>query len=138
MTSSRAARIETLRAASARKRQETEAKVRRALMTMTARGVAVDFGSVAEHAGVSTAYLYKHHSLRVEIAGLRKPPPARVEARAAAVKSRDASSQVKLSVAVSALRELRKENDALRSENARLLGELAAARAMSRRPRLSE
>lgn len=130
MTPSRITRTENLRAASARRSRETEAKVRRALMSMTAKGVAIDFASVAAHAGVSSAYLYKHQALRAEIAAIRTQPPARIEPRAAAARSREASAQVKLTVAVAALRELRLENDALRAENARLLGELSAAQAL--------
>lgn len=132
MNSRRDERVETLRAATARKQEDAEAKVRRALMSMRARGTVIDFKTVATEAGVSSSYLYKHQTLRAEIASLRTPPPPRVEQPAAAARSKEASNAVKLAVAISALSELRREVAVLREENARLQGDLAALRASRR------
>lgn len=122
-------RVAVLRAAATAKREGAEARARRALMVMTAKGASIDFASVAMEAGVSTSFLYKHESLRTEIAGRRTPPPSRVEVTSPTSSSREASNAVKLAVATSALQALRREIKVLREENARLQGDLRSLRA---------
>lgn len=105
-------------------------------MAMKARGAVIDFSTVAVEAGVSASFLYRHPALRADIAGLRKQPPPRIEPGTASARSKEASNAVKLAVATEALRQLRAENELLRTENSRLQGELQALRRAIRQPPL--
>lgn len=122
------ARTRTLNEASTRKSEDAQAKARRGIMALVARGAAIDFPAVASESGVSPSFLYKNPEIRAEIVSRRTPPPPRIESRSRIARSKEASNAVKLAVASSALRELRDENMALRSENSRLQGEIQALR----------
>ena len=134
--STREQRTQTLLATSTLKSEIAEAKARRAIIAMTARGAAIDFPAVATEAGVSPSFLYKNPRLRAEIVSKRNPPPPRIETRSSIARSKDASNAVKLAVASNALRELRDENAALRAENARLQGEVQTLRRSLRTTKL--
>lgn len=76
-----------LRAAAARRSQESAERVRHALVAMTKARTPISFSSVARHAGVSTDFLYHHEELRTKIEVLRRAPsqptPATVPANQA-------------------------------------------------------
>lgn len=115
---------EHLRAAAARRRSEAEARAVRALTAMSRSGEAVTFVAVARKAAVSTDFLYRHATLRLRVADLRRASSGRatkhVPASEAAVS--DTSSAVR-SLAVQ-LKELRGRH---REEVAGLQKALAAA-----------
>lgn len=132
MSANRQQRTEQLRSASARKSEEAQAKARRAIVSLENTGRPVNFNTVAAAAGVSKNFLYENSEIRRRIVDLRRAPVRRTESSPAAARSHEASTAVKLSVAVAALQGLRKENQQLRDENARLQGELLAERRRSR------
>jgi hypothetical protein len=122
MSDTRDARIAQLRDAAVRKREDATAKASRAIIALENRGRAVNFTTVASEAGVSKDFLYKNEALRSTIMGKRGPStgsPSRSRSPSPA-----SSDAVKLRVATDALKRLRAENDALRTESARLRGDL--------------
>jgi hypothetical protein len=115
---------EHLRAAAARRRSEAEARAVRALTAMSRNGDAVTFVAVARKAAVSTDFLYRHATLRVRVADLRRASSGRATGQvpAPAAGASDTSSAVR-SLAVQ-LKELRARH---REEVAGLQKALAAA-----------
>lgn len=121
----REARIDQLKAAAQRKREDAIARACRAIVALENRGRPINFTSVAVEAGVSKDFLYKNEPLRRAIAFKRGPAQATINPAREAPGS---SAAVKLQVATDALRKLRAENATLRTENARLRGDLQALR----------
>lgn len=123
----REARTSTLRAAATRKSEDAQARARRALLALANRGEPINFRSVAEEGNVSKGFLYGHPELRRQITERRRQPPPRIEPNQRAPASKEASAVVKLAVAADVIRQLRAENEQLRTENATLRGDLLAA-----------
>lgn len=132
MTSDRDARINNLRAATARKSADAEARARRAIIALENTGRPINFNTVAAEGKVSKDFLYRNVDLRRRIIDRRRSPATSASASPAAVRSHEASAAVKLSVATAALQALRHENQQLREENARLQGDLLAERRLAR------
>lgn len=125
MSSSREVRISQLKAAASRKREDAIARANRALVSLESRGRPINFTSVSLEAAVSKDFLYKNQALRRII--VSKRGPGRPALSATSTSGANASA-VKLTVATEALRQLRRENQALAAENARLRGDLQALR----------
>ena len=115
---------EHLREAAARRRLEAEARATRALAAMSRSGEAVSFVAVARKAAVSTDFLYRHPTLRAQVADLRRATSGRASqgSPAPAPVTPDTSSAVRSLAAQ--LKELRARH---RHEVAHLQKALAAA-----------
>jgi hypothetical protein len=125
VSSNREVRISQLKAAASRKREDAIARANRALVSLESRGRPINFTSVSLEAAVSKDFLYKNQALRRIIVLKRGPGRPALSA----IRSSGANaSAVKLTVATEALRQLRRENQALAAENARLRGDLQALR----------
>ncbi|MFE7935533.1 DUF6262 family protein [Streptomyces sp. NPDC057456] len=113
----------------ARRRSEyTRAKAVQALRSLDAAGEPVTFEIVAKRAGVSRSWLYAQPDLRAEIERLRaahrREPSSPVPARQ---RTSDASLLRRLEAANARIRRLTEENQQLREQLARALGEQRAA-----------
>ncbi|MGW6790760.1 DUF6262 family protein [Streptomyces chartreusis] len=113
----------------ARRRSEyTRAKAVQALRSLDAVGAPVTFETVAKRAGVSRSWLYAQPDLRAEIERLRaahrretrSPVPARQRAS-------DASLLRRLQAANARIRRLTEENQQIREQLARALGQQRTA-----------
>lgn len=111
-------------AAAQRRSQYTRARAIQALRELDAAGKPVTFDTVAKRAAVSRSWLYTQADLRAEIERLRalrhrapdSPLPARQRAS-------DTSLRRRLEVANHHIRQLTEENQRLRDQLARALGE---------------
>lgn len=121
----------------ARQRSEyTRAKAVQALRTLDAAGDPVTFEAVARQAGVSRSWLYTQPDLRTEIDQLRtarrRAPNSTIPARQ---RSSDASLLRRLETANDRIRRLTEENQQLRDQLARALGEQRATSTSTGKPR---
>jgi hypothetical protein len=120
-------------AAAQRRREYTRAKAVHAIRSLDAQGQSVTFQSVARHAGVSRSWLYAQPDLRAEIDRLRathrRAPTSPVPARQ---RASDASLQRRLQAAQLRIRHLAEENQQLRDQLARALGQQRADRTVIR------
>ncbi len=114
--------------AAARNRHElTRAKAIRSLRELDRAGTPITFEAVARHAGVSRSWLYTEPDLRGEIERLREAtgraptPPV-----PAAQRSSDASLLRRLHAAQERNRQLNEDNQRLRRQLARALGDQRA------------
>jgi hypothetical protein len=112
-------------AAAARQRHElTRSKAIQALRELDRVGTAVNFESVARHAGVSRSWLYSQPDIRTEIRRLRRAtrrsptPPIPADQRTS-----DASLLTRLESAQERNRTLTAENQRLRRQLAHALGD---------------
>jgi hypothetical protein len=111
-------------AAAQRRRELTRAKAIRALRELDHAGTPVTFEAVARAAGVSRSWLYGQPDLRAEIQRLREStrrastPPVPVRQRAS-----DASLLARLQASLEKNRKLAEENQRLRRQLARALGD---------------
>ncbi|MEU6201402.1 DUF6262 family protein [Streptomyces sp. NPDC047061] len=113
----------------ARRRSEyTRAKAVQALRSLDAAGEPVTFETVAKRAGVSRSWLYAQSDLRAEIERLRavqgRDPASPIPARQ---RTSDASLLRRLEAANARIRRLTEENQRLREQLARALGEQRTA-----------
>jgi hypothetical protein len=115
---------EHLRAAAARRRSEAEARAVRALTAMSRDGEAVTFVAVARRAAVSTDFLYRHTTLRVRVADLRRASSARAAEHAPAPEEGASGTSSAVRSLAAQLKELRARH---REEVAGLQKALAAA-----------
>ena len=108
---------------SQKKQQETAQKVDKAIQELTKLKGKINFNSVAEEAGVSKAYLYKHPEIRERIDMLRKqqeglPSPGQVKREMT-----DASKDVLIAAKNKHIKELQDENKRLKDILKRRYGE---------------
>jgi Family of unknown function (DUF6262) len=124
-----------LRAAAARRREQTLQQARDALRQLEADGRPVTFDLVACTAGVSRAWLYTEPAIRDAIRRLRAAQrPASSSAVPASQRAGDASLLRRLEAAHARNRELATEIRQLREQLARAHGQLRAARLTSAPP----
>jgi hypothetical protein len=121
----------------ARRRSEyTRAKAVQALRSLDAAGEPVTFEHVAKRAAVSRSWLYAQPDLRAEIERLRavqgRDPASPIPARQ---RTSDASLLRRLEAANARIRRLTEENQQLREQLARALGEQRAATTRTSPPR---
>jgi hypothetical protein len=122
-------RNEVLRAAAQAKHTTATKRAEGALRTLIKTGAQINFRTVANTAGVSVDFLYRHPQLRARIEHLRSrqqqpPPPAAVPAP-----QRDQDNDRGVLVALTArLREARGEIAELKTQLAAAHGELLALR----------
>lgn len=117
-----------LHEAARRRSERTRAKAIEALRRLDHAGNPITFEAVARAAGVSRSWLYDQADLREEIQRIRevinRPKSARVPARQ---RSSDASLIARLQIALEKNRKLTEENQRLRRQLARALGDQRAA-----------
>jgi hypothetical protein len=115
-------------AAASRRHELAPSKAIRAVRELDAAGTAVTFESVARVAGVSRSWLYTQPDIRGEVLRLRdlgrRAPGTPVPARH---RSSDASLLRRLEATTARNRELAQDNQRLRHQLARALGQLRAA-----------
>lgn len=114
---------------SAQRRHElTRAKTLKALRDLDTAGAPVTFESVARHASVSRSWLYTQPDIRAEIERLRsldrRTPQPKTPARQ---RGTEASLARRLEIALARNRDLTNDNQRLRRQLARTLGQLRAA-----------
>jgi Family of unknown function (DUF6262) len=115
-------------AAASRRHELARSKAIRAIRELDAAGATVTFESVARAAGVSRSWLYTQPDIRDEVLRLRdlgrRAPWTSVPAHH---RSSDASLLRRLEAVTARNRELAQDNQRLRHQLARALGELRAA-----------
>src|SRR5665811_27684 len=111
-------------------RDSTRSKAIQALRTLDAAGEPITFEKVAKHADVSRSWLYAQTDLRAEIEQLRaagqRAPASPVPARQ---RASDTSLLRRLEAANARIARLAQENQQLRDQLARALGERRATAA---------
>lgn len=117
-------------AAAARRHELTRAKAVRAVRELDQAGTPITFEVVARAAGVSRSWLYAEADLRSEIERLRDatrrtPPPSPSIPRTQ--RASDTSLRTRLEVALRRNQELTQENQRLRRQLARALGDQRTA-----------
>ena len=123
----REARRLRLAAVAAKRASDTEARARRALMTLRQRGEAITFAAVAQAACVSESYLYAHGDLAPEIRRLRGAVVSR-RGKATVDQATAESLRTKLHVVTARVVELEEELAQAKIENQALLSELVELR----------
>jgi hypothetical protein len=124
-----------LRAAAARRSAEARHRAADALRRLDATGTPVSFTAVADEAGVSRSWLYRHPDIRAEIQRLRAATrQSALLAVPAAERTSDPSLRRRLETLLGDNRALRDENRQLREQIAALLGEQRAERVHARAP----
>jgi hypothetical protein len=106
--------------AAARRTLDAEQRVRAALRELDSDGAAVTFAAVAQRAGVSRAFLYKHAELRSQIEARRTVQAAAPAGLPVRQRASDASLRARLRAALD-------QSQRMREEIARLREELALA-----------
>lgn len=117
-----------LRAAAARKHQDSTARARTALVKLDHDGEPITFQGVARAAGVSRQWLYQQPDLRREIERLRDVGHGGTVSVPSAQRATEASLRQRLT-------SLTAENQRLREEATSLKAELALAYGLQRQPR---
>jgi hypothetical protein len=114
--------------------KSTLERAQTALRRLDRDGLPVTFAAVAAAADVSRSLLYRDPDLRAEIERLRTRTPLGATPRPAAERASDASLQQRLATALEDNHALRDENHKLRGQIAALLGEQRAATTPTRPP----
>jgi hypothetical protein len=125
-------RVERLREAAQARHDTTLGRAKNALASMTRRGTPVTFRSVAETAGVSRSWLYRQQELREEINRLRDRSQGRPGVLPSAERATVDSLRQQMRTYRDEITRLRIENQELREQLARQLGNTRAA-AVTRR-----
>jgi len=113
--------------AARRRSQQAADQARKAIRRLDRQGQAINIQAVAQAAGVSRSFLYRHQELRDEIDRLR---PQHVTGRGrlpAALRSTDDSHQARTETLRAEIIRLTEENRWLRHQAETLLGERRAA-----------
>ena len=113
-------------AAARRRAEQTRQRAIAALRHMDATGQRISFDAVAREASVARSWLYNQEDLRAEIERLRQRRPATVPAPQRQ-RASDPSLLRRLEVATARIRHLEADNQRLRCDLARALGERRAA-----------
>jgi hypothetical protein len=128
----RADDLAPLAAAAARRHELTRAKAIQALRELNRAGSDVTFAAVATAAGISRSWLYTQPDIRDQIQRLRETtatsPATTIPARQ---RSTDASLRSRLATSLERNRQLAEENNRLRRQLARALGDQRSARTQS-------
>ena len=112
-----------LHAATLRRANDTRARARDTIRRLNQQGAAINYVTVAEAAGVSRSLLYRDPELRAEIERLRNPALT-TKPRPPAAERMSQASRDELNAALRhEVKELRRENQALRTRLATTLGE---------------
>jgi hypothetical protein len=111
--------------AAAERHQATVARAHDAIEALDRSGHAVSFCAVAETAGVSRSWLYRHHDIRDLITRLRSAR-SRSTTTPAAQRASNESLRQRLDATRAEITHLRAENTRLRDQLARQLGERRA------------
>ena len=110
--------------ANARKKRETAlVRAKEAIGELLRKKQIVNFNTVAQIAGVSTAWLYRQEALKVRIMQLREQDARRARARRSERASETAKDAV-IKTLRSRIKELDSENKALRRQIEALYGQL--------------
>ncbi len=111
-----------LHAATLRRATDTRARARATIRRLDQHGATINYVTVAEAAGVSRSLLYRDPELRAEINRLRNP--ATTTPRQPAAERMSQASRDELHATLRhEVKELRRENQALRTRLAATLGE---------------
>ncbi len=126
-------RPDPLAEAAARRHELTRSKAIQALRELDRAGAPVTFASVAAAAGISRSWLYTQPDISDQVRRLRSATPQRHPASAvpAGQQTTDASLRSRLTTALQRNKALADENDRLRRQLARALGDQRAARTRS-------
>lgn len=126
-------RVQRLREAAQARHDTTLQRAEDTVRRLANRGEAVTFRRVADAAGVSRSWLYQQPELRAQIDQLRHRPAARARAAVPAAEQATADSlRQQLRTYREELNRLRTENQNLRAQLARRLGDERTA-AITRR-----
>jgi hypothetical protein len=112
-----------LHAATLRRATATRARARGALRRLDQQGATINYVTVAEAAGVSRSLLYRDPELRAEVNRLRNPARTTAPRQPAAERMSQASRDELDAALRTEIKELRRENQALRDRLATSLGE---------------
>ena len=116
-------RTTDLHAATLRRATDTRARARATIRRLDQQGATINYVTVAEAAGVSRSLLYRDSELRAEIDRLRNPALTTMPRQPAAERMSQASRDELHATLRHEVKELRRENQALRTRLATTLGE---------------
>lgn len=117
-----------LLAATRRRATAARSRARSALRRLDQQGGTINYVSVAEAAGVSRSLLYRDSELRVEIDRLRRRATTMAPRQHAAQQMTRASRDERDAALRCEVKELRRENQVLRTRLATVLGEQRTSR----------
>lgn len=116
-------RVQRLREAAQARHEHTLARAEDAIRRQTRRGGTVTYRSLAEAAGVSRSWLYRQESLRQQIDQLRNTSAARQPVMPPAERATADSLRQQLHTYRAEITRLKAENQELREQLARQLGD---------------
>ena len=116
-------RTAELHAATLRRATNTRARARATIRRLNQQGATINYVTVAEAAGVSRSLLYRDPEIRAEIERLRNPALTTTPRQPAAERMSQASRDELHAALRHEVKELRRENQALRTRLATTLGE---------------
>lgn len=111
---------EGLKTAAKKRTLEKEARADKAIKTKAKRGEPINFQSVAEEAGVTAAFLYRHKTLRLQIENLRNQKPKKQFS--SKLQASDTSKDTVIAMLREEIKKLRSKNKELEDENSVALG----------------
>lgn len=117
-------KIEALKEATDRKRQEALDKTNAAIAKLLKEGKRINFPTVAKEAGVSVTYLYKYDDLKERINHLRKQQEETIKKPIAPQSASDKSKQVIINQLRERIKQLEADNRELRDKNEAVYGRL--------------
>jgi hypothetical protein len=121
-------RVEALRQAAAAKRAAATARAEAGLRKLIKANAEINFRAVAQAAGVSVDFLYRHRELRARIEHLRSRRQAKPVPPSAAPEPAAGAETNVVATLTAKLREARKEVTDLRAQLAAAHGELLVMR----------
>lgn len=117
-------KIEALKEATDRKRQEALDKTNAAIAKLLKEDKRINFPTVAKEAGVSVTYLYKYDDLKERINHLRKQQEETIKKPIAPQSASDKSKQVIINQLRERIKQLEADNRELRNKNEAVYGRL--------------